>query len=79
MLCDGLDDAALDALITELTAGVKQAMIGGDVAEVRGEGRMMSYTRANVKDLQRELTAAKRLKCRRDPNSEVFGALGVDF
>lgn len=79
MLCDGLDDAALDELLIQLRDAYREAIVGGNVGEVAGEGRRISYTRANAKELKAELTAAVREKQRRDPNYEPFGALGVEF
>lgn len=79
MLCDGLDDVELRALVTELRSGVKEAMIGGGVAVIAGEGRRMEYTRANLKDLKAELAAAQRELARRDPNYDAGGALAVEF
>lgn len=76
---EGMDDAALDVEIAELVAAKKSAMHGGEVEEVRGEGRAMKYTRANFKDLERELKAALREKQRRDPNYDPGNALAVEF
>ncbi len=79
MLCDGLNDQELAALIVELRTGLKEAMLGGGVAVVAGEGRRLEYTRANIDDLKRELTAALREKGRRDPDFDVAGAIAVEF
>ena len=79
MLCDGLNDAELDVLIAELRAGYREAVVGGGVAAVRGEGRALEYTRANLGDLKRELASALREKARRDPSYDAEGALRVEF
>jgi hypothetical protein len=78
MLCDGLDDPALDTLIADLTAAYRDTILGGGVAIVQGEGRKIEYTRANRDDIRRELAAAKREKARRTGSCDS-GALGVEF
>lgn len=76
---ESMTDQALAAEIADLVAAKKLAMHGGDVGEVRGEGRLMKYTAANMGELNRELDAALREKARRDPNFQPGSALQVEF
>jgi hypothetical protein len=79
MLCDGLSDADLDTLIAELTTAYREAILGGGVAVVQGEGRKLEYTAANRGDIKRELAAAQREKKRRDHSYVPDDVLLVEF
>lgn len=61
---EDLDDAALEAKIIELRTKL-EAVVGGDVVRVSGEGRTLEYSRATVGGLRTLLTEARAERDRR--------------
>lgn len=61
---EDLDDAALEAKIVELRTKL-EAVNGGDVVRVSGEGRTLEYGRANVDGLKTMFREARAERDRR--------------
>ena len=72
---DDLDDAALDAKISELRTKL-EAVTGGDVVRISGEGRTLEYGRANVGGLKTLLREARAERDRRS-NGRAGRAINV--